>query len=102
MKHFLLSEITGFDWDQHNTDKNRIKHQVYSAECEQVFFDSPIYFFDQKHSTTEQRWIALGFSEDKRQLTISFTLRSQKIRVISARSQSKKEHRLYQLSTSLK
>ena len=35
-----LAKITGFDWDEGNSQKN-VKHSVSTAESEQVFFNSP-------------------------------------------------------------
>ena len=55
-----LDEIEGFDWDEANIKKNEIKHNVYYKESEQVFFDKPLYFKDDKHSKTEDRLYAIG------------------------------------------
>ena len=86
-----------FDWDRHNKQKNWEKHRVDFWECEQVFFNRPIKFlYDKKHSQKEERFIALGITDKKRRLIISFTIRNKKIRVISARNQSRKERRLYE------
>lgn len=90
-----LDNIEGFEWDEANIKKNEIKHKVYYKECEQVFFDKPLYFKDKKHSKTEDRFYAIGETNNGRLLIIIFTKRSGKLRVISARSQSKKEKKLY-------
>ncbi len=91
-----LNNIEGFDWDKANIKKNEIKHKVYYRESEQVFFDKPIYFKDEKHSKTEDRFYAIGETNKGRRLIIIFTKRSGKVRVISARNQSKKEKKLYE------
>ncbi len=31
--------ISGFEWDAHNKDKNLIAHGVTNEECEEAFFD---------------------------------------------------------------
>ena len=88
-----------FDWDNGNQLKNWQKHEVDYIECEQVFLKNQkklITFFDEKHSLNEQRWLALGITEKSRKLSIFFTIRDKKIRVISARDMSKKEKKLYE------
>ena len=96
-----LTDITGFDWDEGNTRKNE-KHDVSMAEAEQVFFNEPLLVLeDSKHSNQEPRFHALGHSDDKRQLHITFTLRQagEKIRIISARDMHKKERAIYEKAT---
>ena len=96
-----FKDITGFDWDEGNARKND-KHSVSMAEAEQVFFNAPLLVLeDSKHSNQEPRFHALGKSDDKRQLHITFTLRQsgEKIRVISARDMHKKERATYEKTT---
>ena len=84
-----------FDWNKHNQFKNWEKHKVDYRECEQVFFNKPINFlYDKKHSQKEKRFIALGTTDKGRKLIITFIIRNKKIRIISARNQSRKERRL--------
>jgi uncharacterized DUF497 family protein len=90
-----LIEVMGFDWDEYNRDKNKIKHNVTQAECEEVFINEAKYFEDQKHSKYEKRYTTYGATTSSRLLTIVFTIRENKIRVISARDQSKKEREVY-------
>ena len=88
----ILSDIRDFDWDLWNTVKNLDKHQVENKECEDVFFNRPqLIEFDEKHSVAEKRYKILGLTDGKRQLLVVFTVRNKKIRIISARDQSKKE-----------
>ncbi|MCO5250167.1 MAG: BrnT family toxin [Candidatus Kapabacteria bacterium] len=92
-----LSNINGFDWDDFNRDKNWQKHGVLWVECEEVFFNEPVLlYFDDKHSNEESRFYALGRTDNKRDLFIVFTLRNDKIRVISARDMNKKEKSQYE------
>lgn len=85
-----------FDWDEGNKQKNYKKHQVTYKECEEVFFNQPNKnFIDKRHSQQEKRFIILGVTDQHRKLFISYTVRNQQIRIISARDQSKKERKLY-------
>lgn len=86
-----------FDWDEGNIEKNKKKHRVGFRECEQAFFDTKIKFFeDPGHSETEERFVAYGQTDGERCLTVVFTVRNQKVRIISARDQNKKERRVYE------
>ncbi len=96
-----LTAVTSFDWDEGNTRKNE-KHGVSTAEAEQLFFNTPLLLLeDFKHSSQEPRFHALGKSDDKRLLHITFTLRyeKRKIRVISARDMHRKERLIYEKAT---
>jgi hypothetical protein len=93
--HFL-AEYTGFNWDEFNIHKNWDKHQVPWWECEEVFINEPLLLLeDVKHSEKEIRYYALGKTTESRLLFVSFTIRGQKIRPISARDMSRKERKLY-------
>jgi hypothetical protein len=90
--------VTGFDWDEGNARKSTEKHSVSQGEAEQVFFNEPLLLLpDRKHSDKEQRFHALGKTQDGRLLHVSFTLRDggKLIRVISARDMHRKERMFY-------
>ena len=88
---------TEFEWDKGNTDKNKIKHGVQNQEIEEVFFNIPLLVIGyESHSVNEGRFLILGTTDDKKKLSIIFTIRTGRIRVISARPMSKKERELYE------
>ena len=92
----LLSRIEGFDWDQRNIEKNWERHKVSFLECEEVFFNRPLVVVeDTLHSQSEGRYYALGRTNDDRYLFVVFTVRNNKIRVISVRDMNRKERRVY-------
>lgn len=84
-----------FEWDRHNLTKVRLRHDISSEEAEQPFFNDHLTIFDEKHSVAEQRYRLLGATNGGRILFIVFTIRGKKIRIISARSASKKERSNY-------
>jgi len=89
-----LSDLEGFDWDEGNREKNRVKHNVSDGECEEIFFNSPLLLTDDaKHSGEESRFAAFCITNAGRMLTVVFTVRQQLIRVISARDVNRKERR---------
>jgi len=94
-------QVKGFDWDAGNERKSLEKHAASRFEAEQVFFNQPLLILlDKKHSQIEERYHALGRTNDARLLHITFTLRSADtlIRVISARDMHRKERIIYEQS----
>ena len=91
--------IEGFDWDAGNARKSAYKHGVSQVEAEQVFFNDPLLVAaDTGHSIDEQRFHALGHTDEGRLLHVTFTLRTNGrfIRVISARPMHRKERVHYE------
>jgi uncharacterized protein len=96
----IFSQFTRFDWDSANREKNKSKHNVEWLECEEVFFNQPLYIhFDTSHSSKEERYYALGKTNNHRLLFIVFTRRKSMIRIISARDMHKKERKIYHEET---
>lgn len=92
-----LNKVREFDWDKGNQSKNFIKHQVSDAECEEMFFDLRKKIAKDKiHSGREQRYFLIGRTKNGRLLFLVFTIRREKVRVISARDLNKKEKNLYE------
>lgn len=93
-----LAECVGFEWDRGNATKNGENHAVSQAECEEVFFRRPlITSHDAGHSEDEARYFALGRTFTARLLFVVFTIRGDKIRVISARDMTLRERERYPL-----
>ena len=91
-----LTALSGFDWDEGNSVKNLASHDVSDAEAEQVFFNRPrILRPDSEHSAVEPRYYLLGQTDAGRLLFVAFTVRGDRVRVISARDMTKKERRKY-------
>ena len=93
-----LPDPVMFEWDEGNRDKNDIKHGVTASEAEEVFFDPHKRAYpDPKHSLTEPRHILVGKTKAGRLLFIVYTIRNDRIRVISARDLNKyREVHLYE------
>lgn len=96
VRMFDINKVEGFEWDAGNIDKNWLRHRVTAPECEEPFFNKPLFIKrDTKHSHRETRFAALGQTHQGRKLFVSFIVRGNKIRIISARDQSKKERSQY-------
>jgi uncharacterized DUF497 family protein len=86
----------GFEWDEGNLVKNWERHRVTASECEQVFFNRPLVAgVDERHSGRETRHYALGVTDTGRRLFVVFTVRDNKIRVVSARDMSRRERKVF-------
>jgi len=95
MKSF--TGITGFEWDEGNLLKNPDKHGVTNSESEDIFFNEPLIITDDvKHSGMETRCYALGKTNTGRRLFVVFTLRKEKIRIISSRDMNRTEQHIYE------
>lgn len=92
-----LQKVAGFQWDSGNSRKSVDKHQVSCEEAEQVFFNHPLLLLeDPLHSKRGLRIKAFGKNNEDRLLTISFTLRGNLLRVISARPMNRQERKVYE------
>lgn len=86
-----------FEWDEAKAKSNEEKHGVTFDQATAVFEDPmAITYPDPDHSDVENREITIGKSEDRILLTVSHTLRSGKIRLISAREATRAEQRRYE------
>jgi len=94
---FNFIQLSGFDWDEANREKNWIRHKVDYKESEEIFFNKPLFIDENvKHLSKEKRFEALGQTNKGRGLFVVFTIRNNKIRIISARDQDSKERRKYE------
>lgn len=92
-----LTKLEEFDWDGGNINKNWVKHEVDNKECEEIFADENMKIFsDPKHSQDEEWFAIFGKSVNGRLLTAVFTIRNNKIRIISARDQDRQERKIYE------
>jgi uncharacterized DUF497 family protein len=94
---FDPARYNGFEWDAGNIAKSSAKHDVGCGEAEEIFFNQPLIIApDPAHSQTEPRFRALGRTNATRPLHLNFTVRSDKLRIISARPMNRKERAVYE------
>jgi len=92
-----LRNIVGFEWDKGNVDKNYQKHGITPNEAEEVFLDpEQLVFEDDKHSQKEKRFTIIGKIRESNILFLSFTIRKNRVRIISVRKANIKERRKYE------
>ena len=85
-----------FEWSPEKARSNEQKHGVSFREAMTVFNDPAAYsFLDPDHSFDEDRYLVFAYSERNRLLTVSYTYRGQKTRLISAREATRTEREIY-------
>jgi hypothetical protein len=89
-----------FEWDDSKADQNLVKHGVPFEFATQVFLDPErIDTRDARRLYGEDRRVTLG-RIDERLYVVVYTVRSEAIRLISARKANAREQRFYEeLST---
>ena len=94
----IIPDPIVFECDKGNKDKNYKKHKVSNQEAEEVFINDPKFIIsDDKHSSEkEAKHMLWGITNHKRFLTAIFTIREEKIRIISCRDMHKRERREYE------
>jgi uncharacterized protein len=86
-----------FEWDKGNVTKSFQKHGVTCAGAEEVFTERRfVPLGEQYHPPcAEPRFGVLGQTHKGKLLFLVFTLRNDRIRVISVRPMNEREKRLY-------
>ena len=93
----LLELLLSFEWDDSNQHKSWKNHSVTHKEAEQIFTCSHVLVYsDDKHSNNEQRYSVLGTTQENKKLFVGFTIRNNKVRIISARAMSRTERKIYE------
>ncbi|MEW5860537.1 MAG: BrnT family toxin [Cyanobacteriota bacterium] len=86
-----------FEWDETKEAINCKKHSVSFEEAKTVFGNPlALIFDDEKHSVDEHREIIIGHSQNNQLLLVSYTERSNAIRIISARLATRREREDYE------
>ncbi len=79
-----MKSKSDFEWDTNKDRENQEKHGVSFALAQLAFLDkNRVILIDVSHSNSEQRYYCLGKVADGI-LTVRFTYRNNKIRIIGA------------------
>lgn len=86
-----------FEWDENKARANSRNHKVDFDEAITVFSDAlNETFYDPDHSTDEDRYITIGWSNRRRLLMVAYTERGNNLRLISARELTRNERKAYE------
>ncbi|OGQ05247.1 MAG: hypothetical protein A2W61_04310 [Deltaproteobacteria bacterium RIFCSPLOWO2_01_44_7] len=86
-------KLSGFEWDEGNLKK--ILERIDPHIVEMAFLGEPWVALSQKFSKGEPRWFLINQVEN-RHVFVVFTIRGNKIRVVSARRMHSKEVKHYE------
>jgi uncharacterized protein len=86
-----------FEWDSEKARQNLSKHNVSFEEASTVF-DDPLSLTvpDPRHSVQERRFVIIGSSAVGRLLVVVHTDRGRTVRIVSARSATRRERKEYE------
>ncbi|HEY6320901.1 MAG TPA: BrnT family toxin [Thermoanaerobaculia bacterium] len=84
------------EWDARKAASNLLKHGVDFADAALVFEDELALTQQDLHSHDEERFVTLGCDPTERLLVVVYTWRGERVRLISARRATSKEHRHYE------
>ena len=87
-----------FEWDPVKSTSNKKKHGVTFEEAQSVFYDDfALQFYDDEHSSEEDRFLLLGMSSEARLLLVCHCERAsgEIVRIISARRATTSESKFY-------
>ena len=86
-----------FEWDEQKTLLNKRKHGVTFEEASTVFSDClSLTIPEPLNSNDEQRYILMGRCANQKLLVVVHTERGDRIRIISARTATLHEQRMYE------
>jgi len=86
-----------FEMDPAKAALNLKKHRVSFVEAASVFGDPLAYtFVDPDHFIDEERWLMFGLSHRARILTVVYTVRRGRYRIISGRLATRHERKIYE------
>jgi uncharacterized DUF497 family protein len=86
-----------FEWDPQKAIANKRNHGVTFDEATTAFGDPfGMVVDDPRHSVGEIRMALLGYSQANRLLAVMFTERGDRIRLISARTATRRERKDYE------
>jgi uncharacterized protein len=89
-----------FEWDEAKRRANFAKHGVDFALVELFDWDNATFWEDARRDYGENRWRAVGVIGGKLYALI-YTKRRERIRVISLRIASRREHATYEEATKI-
>lgn len=97
LQPFSYTVRMDFEWNRQKAIANRRKHGVSFEEAGSVFGDPlAVTYPDPDHSTDEDRLLTFGISQFGRLLVVCHTMRTAKIRIISAREATRHERKVYE------
>ena len=90
------ASTASFEWDPVKEALNREKHGIRFSDAVAVFEDEAALSFEDPDAQGERRFVVTGLDAVGRQVTVVYTHRDDRIRLISARRASARERQSYE------
>jgi uncharacterized protein len=84
------------EWDHQKARMNLRKHGVFFADAVTALEDTRALTERDTSSEQEERWVTMGMDALGRILVVIYTWRGETVRLISARTATKRERRIYE------
>ena len=84
-----------YEWDENKRIANLEHHKVDFTEAVEFEWDSAIETIDDRYDYGETRWVTIGFINKKLHVMV-YTIRRNKIRIISLRKANRRESSYYE------
>ncbi len=85
-----------YEWDPEKADANVAKHGIHFPNACIALEDDNALTFEDESAGEERRWVSLGLDDLGRVLVVVYTWRGSSIRLISARTATKRERKDYE------
>jgi len=94
----IMYQLQGirFEWDENKAKTNTRKHGVTFEEAAEVFFDPFYQTGNASMDEAEIRDFIIGYTFSQRLLLAVYTERGDRTRIISARSATRAERKVYE------
>jgi uncharacterized DUF497 family protein len=89
-----MRRAVGFEWDERKARANLRKHRVDFADAATIFNDDRAVTVAED-DPEEERYVTVGIDALGRVLVVVYTMRDERIRIISARRATKRERAEY-------
>jgi uncharacterized DUF497 family protein len=83
-----------FQWDEEKNEQNIRNHGIDFNDAQEIFYGPTIECLDADHSAEEERYTAYGMATG-RVLRVTYTMRGEVYRLISARKADSNDTRRY-------
>lgn len=83
-----------FNWDEEKNEQNIRDHGIDFNDAKEIFYGPTIEALDADHSAVEERYTAYGMATG-RVLRVTYTMRGEVYRLISARKADRNDTRRY-------
>ena len=84
-----------YEWDENKRIANFNRHKVDFTKAIDFEWETAVETIDDRSNYGEERWVTIGFIQKKLHVMV-YTIRGNKIRIISLRKANRRESKYYE------